>query len=261
MKTMLLRPAGLSAALLLGCVLGALGCSAAPEAPTEAPTEASSEEALTGSFPVGTRFHTTNGANLRTAPSLQGAILTVIPAGTTVLCASAQPKSGWYGVTYLGKTGWLKAELLANGPASGAQSGGFTRSQVYQIARSHMRPGAERVAEDFLDPNLTTQALVNAVGWLATHSPPSWEISAINSNHHYDPAAHSGGYALDLYNTQASEDARFVQLVDQDPFVVEVGLSGDYTVQRNRLSGMYVFIENAPTHVHLAVKQAYGSFQ
>ncbi len=63
------------------------------------------------------------------------------------------------------------------------------------VVKGHMRPGAEAAASDILDPGLTTQALVDALGWLATHHPPAWEISTINSNHHYDPLAHSGGFA------------------------------------------------------------------
>ena len=40
------------------------------------------------------------------------------------------------------------------------------------VVKGHMRPGAEAAASEILDPGLTTQALVDALGWLATHHPP-----------------------------------------------------------------------------------------
>lgn len=214
--------------------------------------------ALTGSFPVGAPLRTTASVNLRSRPSLSGAVLTIIPAGTQVLSASANPQAGWYGVTWSGKTGWVSGRYLSSAPA---QPVSFSRTEVRRLVSGHMRAGAEAAADDFLDGGLTTQALVNAVGWIATHNPPAWEISAVNSNHHFDPAAHSGGLAIDLYNIDPGRDLEFVQLINRNPFVVEVGFSGDYIRLRGEISGKYYFSENAPTHIHLAVRQAFGTRQ
>lgn len=222
----------------------------------EGPAEGASEGALSGAFPVGTPLVTTSSAALRQTPSPSAAVLATIPGGARVASASAQPRSGWYGVTWGGKTGWVSGAYLSKDT-----SGSFSRQQVYQLVQGHMRPGAEQVAKDLLDSSLTSQKLVDAIGWLATSSPPAWEISAINSNHHYDPAAHSGGYAVDLYVKNAGDDLRFVQLVVKDPHFVEIGFSGDYVKLQSEVRGKYYFTENAPTHVHASVKQAYGSYR
>jgi hypothetical protein len=44
---------------------------------------------------------------------LSGNVLTVIPASTKVLSASAKPREGWYGVTYKGQTGWVSGKLIS----------------------------------------------------------------------------------------------------------------------------------------------------
>lgn len=155
--------------------------------------------------------------------------------------------------------GTRPCEVKWCGSAAPTASGTFSRRQVHGLVKGHMRPGAEAAASDILDPGLTTQALVDALGWLATHHPPAWEISAINSNHHYDPLAHSGGFAVDMYAKNAADDLAFMQLVSRDPQFIEIGLSGDYTSYAAEIQTKYHFEENAPTHVHASVKQAYGS--
>jgi hypothetical protein len=245
---------------IIGVLVGAASAIDGCAAPTEDAEQASTGEDLSGSFPVGTQLHTTAAVNLRRAPSTSASVLTMIPQGATVLSVSAHAEAGWYGITYQGMTGWVSGQSLAT-DASGAGDGPYTREQLRKMVEGHMAPGAESAADDFLNPGLTTQALVNAVGWLATHNPPAWQISAVNSNHHHDPAAHSGGFAVDCYDVNPGDDVRFVQLVNQNPYVAEVGLSGDYVGLRSYIHGKYYFTENAPTHVHIAVKQAYGSYE
>ena len=62
--------------------------------------------------------------------------------------------------------------------------------RVHRIAKDHHKPGSG-TADDFLDPALTTQELVNAVGWLADNFKGDWGFSVINTGHHDDPRAHA----------------------------------------------------------------------
>lgn len=246
------------AALLVFVTVVSAGCSTEVDEDAEGPAEGSSEDALSGAYAVGTPLTTTSAVNLRKTPSPTAQVLTVIPAGTRVASAAAQPRAGWYGVTWQGTTGWVSGAYLKK-DSGDATSGSFSRQRVFELVQGHLRPGAESVGKDLLDPSLTSQKLVDAIGWLATSSPPAWEISAINTNHHFDPAAHSGGYAVDLYAKNPADDLRFVQLVVKDPHFVELGFSGDYLRYGGEVRGKYYFTENAPTHVHAAVRQAFGS--
>lgn len=102
----------------LGFLVTASGCSA--EVAEEAPSGESSEEALRGSFPVGTDLQTTADLNLRKSPSPTAEVLLVIPEGTVVKSAAAEPRENWYGVTWNGKTGWVSGQYLARpGAANG----------------------------------------------------------------------------------------------------------------------------------------------
>lgn len=232
------------------------GCTAAadPGAGSESTGEAA-DAVLNGSHPVGTELQTTDDVNQRQAPRLSSAVLQVIPQGTIVLSGAAHPNDGWYGVTWNGKTGWVDGRYLTK-PSPGS-SGGFSRQQVYDLVAPHAKGGGS--ARDLLDPALTTQKLVDALGWLATHAPPDWGFSVINTGHHYDPSAHSGGFAIDLFANDAGDDARFMDLINDDPYFVEVGVSGDYVPYRGRLTsaGKCSFVENAATHVHAAVQRAF----
>ena len=239
-----------------------LAAACASQAPGDEAEVATASE-LSGDYPVGTPLVTTASVNLRESASGTATVLTVLEAGTRVLSASAHPKDGWYGVTTSGTTGWVNAAYLSRDVAVPAQpatsSGTYSRQQVYSLLADRVHGSGS--ASDVLDPGLTTQQLVNAIGWLATHSPPDWGFSVINSGHHYDPLAHSGGFALDFFANNAADDARFISLVNQDPYFVEIGVSGDYASLRSGISdsNKCSFVENAPTHVHASVRGAFCS--
>ena len=212
--------------------------------------------AISGGFAVGKELQTTASVDQRSAPSRTAAVLQRIPAGTTVLSGAAHPVAGWYGITWNGRTGWVDGQYLqvSPGPANG-----FSRQQVYDLVAPHLQGGNGGSASDLLDSSLTTQELVNAMGWLATHAPPSWGFSVINTGHHYDPEAHSGGFAIDIFANDPADDLRFVDLVNQDPWFVEIGVSGSYADKQDRVTSASKcsFIEDAPTHVHAAVRRAF----
>jgi hypothetical protein len=95
------------------------------------PEVSSSEEALTGSYAVGTALQTTAYVNHRTGPSTGYAILQVIPPGTRVLSGSATPRSGWYGITWNGRTGWVHGDYLktlSSSPSGSSSSGSSSGS-------------------------------------------------------------------------------------------------------------------------------------
>jgi hypothetical protein len=252
------RSSAIVTSLAFVAVVFGAACTSDVAEEAEGPAEGASEGALSGAYPVGTPLVTTSAVNLRKTPSPSAQVLAVIPTGTRVASAAAQPRAGWYGVTWQGTTGWVSGAYLQK-DTGGVTSGSFSRQRVFELVQGHLRPGAESVGKDLLDPSLTSQKLVDAIGWLATSSPPAWEISAINTNHHYDPAAHSGGYAVDLYAKNAADDLRMVQLVVKDPHFVELGFSGDYVRYGGEVRGKHYFTENAPTHIHAAVRTAFGS--
>lgn len=251
----------LSRALVLSLVVTFTGCLAPAEEPDTA--EAGSD-ALSRSFPVGTALKTTADVNQRQAASTTSAIQQVIPRGTVVVSGAANPSAGWYGVSWNGKTGWVNGQYLARAtdtptgkdPPSDTV-GDYSRREVYNLIRGRLKGGGDPA--DVLNGRLTTQALVNALGWHATHSPPDWGFSVINSGHHFDPAAHSGGFSIDFFADNAGDDARFMALLNDNPYFVEIGVSGDYAGRRGAITspGKCAFIENAPTHVHASVKRAF----
>ncbi len=97
--------------------LAVLGCSAEVVGEEEPGTSA---EALSGSFPVGTELRTTADVNHRREPSTSAEILQVIPPGTAVKSAAAQPRAGWYGITWNGKTGWVAGQYLSRPAPQGS---------------------------------------------------------------------------------------------------------------------------------------------
>jgi SH3-like domain-containing protein len=102
---------------------------------------------LTGGFPVGTRYVTTADVNLRSGPATSNAVLRVIPAGSVVLSASAQPRGVWYGVTFDGATGWVHGAYLqrdtGTGSATISAAGQAQMRNVLAYARAH-NSGASR---------------------------------------------------------------------------------------------------------------------
>jgi uncharacterized protein YraI len=216
----------------------------------------STESDLSGAYPVGTDLFVTAGVTFRKTPSINGSILGRIPSGSTVKSASSKPQAGWYGVTFEGNTGWVSGQYLSRASGTGSGTGGpYGREQVYDLIVS--RGQSIGAASDVLDPSKTTQDLVNAIGWLATHSPPAWGFSVINTGHHYDPEAHSGGFAIDFFATDPADDARFMSLVDQDPYFVEIGVTGDYNALRGSIRSKCTFQDSGDTHVHASVRRAF----
>lgn len=115
-------------------MLLANGCSA--EVAEDPDAEGySSEEALTGSFAVGTELQTTADLNHRESPSPSADILQVIPEGTIVKSAAAQPRANWYGVTFNGKTGWVSGQFLAR-PGTGGKPVGTGAAGVLAYSNS-----------------------------------------------------------------------------------------------------------------------------
>lgn len=102
---------------VLAFVLVLGGCAAGGE--DEEPAESASE-AIRGSFPVGTPLETTSAVNQRRAPSLEAGVLQTIPAGALVASGAANPRAGWYGITWDGKTGWVDGQYLARPREDGA---------------------------------------------------------------------------------------------------------------------------------------------
>ena len=235
------------AALVLA-TLAIVACAA----PAPAEESAGTADALSGDFAVGTPLRVTASVGQRSEPSPSAPVLQTIPGGADVQAASAHSRAGWFGVTWNGKTGWVDGQFLQKSTTEG-----YTRQQVYQLALPRKQAGSG-AASDLLDPSLTTQALVNAVGWLATHTTIDWGFSVINTGHHDDPLAHTGGFAIDLFANNAADDDAFIDLVNRNPYIAEIGVSGDYAGYVDRFTnGKCAFIENAPTHVHVGVKRAF----
>src|SRR5215216_492652 len=67
----------------------------------------------------GTTGATTTEANLRSGPSVDTAILTVLPPGTS-LSIDGPAQNGFFPVTGSGTSGWIAAELLSDGAAVAA---------------------------------------------------------------------------------------------------------------------------------------------
>ncbi len=132
--------------------------------------------------------------------------------------------------------------------------GVFDRQTVYDEVRS--RAHAPR---DLLSPSITDAKLVDAVGWLMDQHAPAFYISAIRTDHHNDGVkAHAGGHALDMYAENGDEAKRLIQLIDQNPYVVEIGLGGAYKTYRHSIQTKMYFDDNSATHIHIGVIHAFG---
>jgi hypothetical protein len=158
----------------------------------------------------------------------------------------------------------LAASSLACGASSDSSSpddgttsealGVYDRQTVYDEVKSHAH-----APRDFLGANVTDAKLVDAMGWFMDQSPPAFYISAIRSDHHNDGAkAHAGGHCLDMYAEDAGQAKRIVQLMNQNPYVVEIGLGGAYKSYRSAITDKLYFNDNNATHVHIGVVHDFG---
>ncbi len=71
-----------------------------------------SDQALTGSHPVGTKLQTTAALNLRKGPSTGYSVLDVIASGGSVKLVQSSPSNGFYNVSYQGLNGWCSGNYL-----------------------------------------------------------------------------------------------------------------------------------------------------
>jgi hypothetical protein len=130
----------------------------------------------------------------------------------------------------------------------------YDRQTVYDEVKS-----SAHAPKDLLSAGVTDARLVAAVGWLVDQSPPSFYISAIRSDHHNDgQAAHAGGHALDMYAKNGGDAKRLIQLLNADPYVVEIGLGGAYKTYRSQITHKAYFDDNSATHVHIGIMHAFG---
>lgn len=106
------------------------GCSAETAQPE--PDDQTADE-LRGNYAVGTELRTTADLNHRSAPNLDAAVMQVIPEGTIVKSAAAQPRAGWYGVTWNGRTGWVFGDYLVK-PSSPTGGSAASNLLAYQAA-------------------------------------------------------------------------------------------------------------------------------
>jgi hypothetical protein len=235
-----------------GCTTGVTGDQSTPPG----------DGTLVDSYPVGTELFTTATVNVRKKPTEDAEILEVLPPRTKVVSAISRGQNGYYGVsTSTVPAGWISEMYLTSEPKGPSNNAEFDRQAVYDLVKDRHRSDLPGAAEDLLDGGLTTQKLVNAVGWIATHNPPDWGFSVMSTGHHTDPAAHTGGFAIDLFANASANDQAMINLVNQNPFVVEVGLAGDYRTLESSINspGKCSFSDNEQTHLHIAVVNAYCS--
>ncbi len=116
----------LAALATLATLVTASACTAET---AEAEPDGTSADELRGSFPVGTELRTTADLNHRTAPNLSAEVMQVIPDGTLVKSAAAEPRGGWYGITWNGRTGWVFGEYLEK-PGTGGSAPGAPASAL-----------------------------------------------------------------------------------------------------------------------------------
>lgn len=86
-----------------------------------------------GAIPVGTTIHSTANVNLRSGPSTDYSILTVVPEGASVKVADANPQNGFYKIDYNGTVGWSSGKYYQLGQGSG---GGSSSARDQAIARA-----------------------------------------------------------------------------------------------------------------------------
>lgn len=141
---------------------------------------------------------------------------------------------------------------------TGSDEGALTTTPERQAVYDEVKSSAHH-PRDLLDANLTDEKLVQAVGWLVDHDAPPFYITAIRSDHHNDgERAHAGGHAMDFYAKSGGDARRLIELADQNPYVVEIGLGGVYKKYRNVVNDKQYFNDNSATHIHIGVIHAFG---
>lgn len=130
----------------------------------------------------------------------------------------------------------------------------YNRQTVYNEVRS-----SAHAPQDLLSAGVTDARLVAAIGWLVDQHGPDFYISAIRSDHHNDgQAAHAGGHSADMYAKDGGQARQLIQLLNQDPYVVEIGLGGAYKSYRSSITHKAYFDDNSATHVHIGIIHAFG---
>ena len=96
--------------VLLAC--GFLPGCYAEEAEDGLDESTESDQAVSGSYPVGTTLQATAALNLRKGPSTGYAVLDVVASGATVKVVQSNPSNGFYNVSYRGVNGWCSGSYL-----------------------------------------------------------------------------------------------------------------------------------------------------
>ncbi|HEX3302692.1 MAG TPA: SH3 domain-containing protein [Thermomicrobiales bacterium] len=151
-----------------------------------------------GSGNAGTAY-TTSSLNLRTGPSLNRAVIMVMPSGAAVTL-TGEARNGFAGVDYNGTTGWASQDYLTTDPAP-ADDGYYTGDEIVQIiytaadtygqSRSAMLAVAQ--CESLLDP-YATNAWSGAAG-LFQFLPGTWATTPWAGYDIYDPVANANAAA------------------------------------------------------------------
>lgn len=127
-----------------------------------------------------TQLYTQDELNLRTGSNATFPIVTEMPRGARV-DVSARASSGWYKVTYRGRTGWASGSYLKKTPPSTSQGKGPNRGP--------------RVVLTFDDCPRTLAALDSAIGYAASNdmglvlAPTGDCLSSFRSRYGVDLAA------------------------------------------------------------------------
>jgi uncharacterized protein YraI len=151
-----------------------------------------------GSGNAGTAY-TTSSLNLRTGPSLNRAVIMVMPSGAAVTL-TGEARNGFAGVDYNGTTGWASQDYLTT-DLSPADDGYYTGDEIVQIiyaaadtygqSRSAMLAVAQ--CESLLDP-YATNAWSGAAG-LFQFLPGTWATTPWAGYNIYDPVANANAAA------------------------------------------------------------------
>jgi hypothetical protein len=80
----------------------------------------------------------------------------------------------------------------------------------------------------------------------------------LNAGHNDGQAAHAGGHSIDMYAKDGGNARALIQLLNQDPYVVEIGLGGAYKSYRSSITHKAYFDDNSATHVHIGIIHAFG---